>query len=146
MWRVVCIRSVFTRGSSPLAHAAAISRWMAISNLARADVRGLIARYVEECFQVQSSPQVSELARQSALSCKKLNRICKDQLRQGTARALRGAQVEHAKELLESTGLSMNQVAYRSGFGTRRTFFRVFRCAVGLTPNRYRLRAASRRC
>lgn len=48
--------------------------------------------------------------------------------------------IETAKLLLKTTKQPVNKVGYMTGFGTRRTFFRAFHNATGITPARYRLR------
>jgi AraC-like DNA-binding protein len=40
--------------------------------------------------------------------------------------------------MLRGTSLSTTAVAYRSGFGTRRTFYRAFRTHTTLTPAQFR--------
>ncbi len=46
--------------------------------------------------------------------------------------------VEQAKELLSGTALSATTIAATCGFGTLRTFNRVFRACTGQTPSEYR--------
>lgn len=46
--------------------------------------------------------------------------------------------VEAARELLGTTELPLPTIARRAGFGSLRTFFRVFRHHTGLTPARFR--------
>ena len=46
--------------------------------------------------------------------------------------------VEAARELLGTTELPLPTIARRAGFGSLRTFFRVFRHYAGLTPARFR--------
>jgi AraC-like DNA-binding protein len=53
---------------------------------------------------------------------------------------LKAGQIAHAKQLLRRTRLSVNEIAYAAGFGTRNTFFRAFRRATGLSPTQYRKR------
>jgi transcriptional regulator GlxA family with amidase domain len=64
-------------------------------------------------------------------------------LRAGTGRRHLGGElvvrlVEVAQQLLDSTTLSTTEIAYCAGFGTRRTFFRVFRRITGMTPAQFR--------
>jgi len=53
---------------------------------------------------------------------------------------LRNLRVERAKQLLDSTELSIEKVAQLSGFALRPHFHRTFRKAVGKTPAEYRHR------
>ena len=43
-------------------------------------------------------------------------------------------QVRVAQRLLRTTDLNTTRIAYRSGFGTRRSFFRTYRRIAGTTP------------
>jgi AraC-like DNA-binding protein len=43
-----------------------------------------------------------------------------------------------AKRMLRETNFSTTRIAYCAGFGTRRTFYRAFKRATGLTPDAYR--------
>ncbi|MBO5197587.1 MAG: AraC family transcriptional regulator [Lachnospiraceae bacterium] len=46
--------------------------------------------------------------------------------------------VEHAKNLLRSTDLKINDVIFESGFSDQKTFNRVFKELVNMTPKEYR--------
>lgn len=51
---------------------------------------------------------------------------------------LSGYRVEHAIQLLQTTGLSVTEVAERSGFQSIRSFNLTFKKHTGMTPNDYR--------
>ena len=53
------------------------------------------------------------------------------------SRYFKARQIALAQRLLQETELTTNEVAYRAGFGTRATFFRLFRELVGVTPRRF---------
>jgi len=55
-------------------------------------------------------------------------------------RFLRTKQLEHAARLLLRTPLSIEEIAARSGFGTRSTMHRWFVDAYGMGPKAYRAR------
>ena len=46
--------------------------------------------------------------------------------------------VERAKSLLKNTDKNMNYILDSCGFGSEKTFYRVFRRETGLTPNEFR--------
>lgn len=97
----------------------------------------MIEEYVALCCFLETPPRVSELAQFVGVSVCTLGR----QARRNTvalARALKDAQLAYAKGMLRSTEASITRIAYACGFGTRRTFFRAFQRAVGMTPAQYR--------
>lgn len=46
--------------------------------------------------------------------------------------------VEHAKELIRTTNLSMGEIAQRVGYASGNTFTRIFKKVEGITPTQYR--------
>ena len=46
--------------------------------------------------------------------------------------------VEHAKELIRTTNLSMGEIALRVGYASGNTFTRIFKKVEGITPTQYR--------
>lgn len=51
--------------------------------------------------------------------------------------------IEKGRELLEQTGMSVENIAYLTGFNSRSYFCATFRRLVGITPNKYRQRIQS---
>jgi AraC-like DNA-binding protein len=95
--------------------------------------------YLAGCFTRQTPPRASELAANLGLSAHHLSRTFRALVGRKLSEYLKDAQIAHAKQLLRSTALPMNEIAYAAGFGTRTTFFRAFRRATGgLTPAQYR--------
>jgi len=94
-------------------------------------------RYLRDCFRAQSPPRASELAARLGMSPARLCRTFAQSVGAPPSLYLKRQQVEFAKHLLKKTNLTMNQVAYRAGFGTRATFFRLFRDFVHSTPRRF---------
>ncbi len=94
--------------------------------------------YLQECFALESPPRVSELANELGLARNRFSRLFRDFEGICPARYIKQRQFRTAKDLLRETALSVDQVGYRAGFGTRRTFFRSFRRASGLTPTKFR--------
>jgi AraC family transcriptional regulator of adaptative response / DNA-3-methyladenine glycosylase II len=106
----------------------------------RAEVTELVeqtARYLSDCFRSESPPRASELAARLGLSPVQLSRAFTQSIGIPPALYLKWQQVEFAKRLLKQTTLTTNQVAYRAGFGTRATFFRLFREFARATPRRF---------
>jgi transcriptional regulator GlxA family with amidase domain len=101
-------------------------------------LRASADRYLAHCFRQETPPRASELAASLDVSCHQLTRMFQQFLRTTPAAYLKNGQLEHAKALLRTSDLSMNQVAYGAAFGTRMTFFRAFRRATGMTPAQYR--------
>lgn len=95
------------------------------------------ARYLHDCFLNESAPRASELALRLGLSPVQLLRVFVKNLGTSPSTYLKWQQVEFAKNLLANTKLTTNQIAYRAGFGTRATFFRVFREFAQATPRRF---------
>ena len=95
------------------------------------------SRYLEECFRTESPPRAYELAARLGMSPVQLCRAFARNLGAPPSLFLKLWQVEIAKQLLAKTTLTTNQVAYRAGFGTRATFFRLFREFARATPRRF---------
>ena len=51
---------------------------------------------------------------------------------------LNRGRIEKAKELLRTTNLSLEAIAYAAAFSNSTTFFRSFRRITGMTPQQYR--------
>lgn len=98
---------------------------------------GVTARYLRECFRDQSPPRVKELAARLGMSPLQLHRAFRQTTGLSPSRYFKSRQVALAQRLLQETELTTNEVAYRAGFGTRATFFRLFRELVGVTPRRF---------
>lgn len=97
--------------------------------------------YLDQCFDQESSPRVSELAGTLDLAPQTLIRKFKECCGESLANFMKEYQVEFAKHLLKTTELGTTTIAYRAGFGTRRSFFRAFKRSTGTTPVEYRKRA-----
>ena len=102
----------------------------------------VVDRYLTECFRIESPPRVGELAGRLRLSRVTLNAWFRQELHSTATAYLKARQIDYAKHLLETTDLSATIIAYRAGFGTRRTFFRLFRQLAACTPAEYRGAAA----
>jgi transcriptional regulator GlxA family with amidase domain len=95
-------------------------------------------RYLRHCFRAQSPPRASELAARLGLSPVQLSRAFAQSVGVPPSLYLKWQQFEFAKGLLKTTTLTTNQIAYCAGFGTRATFFRLFREFARATPRRFK--------
>lgn len=81
-----------------------------------------------------------DLAEQMHVSDRQLARIFKTELGMTPAAYLEAARVEAARQQLEATDASLEQVAETCGFNTTDTLHRAFRRQLGTTPGQYRSR------
>jgi transcriptional regulator GlxA family with amidase domain len=90
--------------------------------------------YVVECLARESPPRAGELAERFGISRMTLTRWFRRQLKMTPSSYLRQARMTCARRMLRGTSLTNTAVAYRSGFGTRRTFYRSFHNQAALSP------------
>jgi AraC-like DNA-binding protein len=100
-------------------------------------VRRAIA-LAEECLQRGWTP--ARLAESVNLSPSRLHQLFKRETGMPPARYLRLLRMQSARELLETTHLSVKQVMARVGVTDESHFVRDFKKSYGLTPARYRER------
>jgi AraC family transcriptional activator FtrA len=81
---------------------------------------------------------VRELAREAGMSTRNLARHFHAVTGMSPLRWLLTQRVRRAQELLETTGLSVEQIATRVGLGTATTLRRQFNTQVGVPPDAYR--------
>src|ERR1051326_927358 len=105
---------------------------------ARAGSKLAVARYVARCVRREEPPRISELAQELDLTPEHLSRTFRSAHGITLSEFMTVQQVLYAARLLRETNLSATRIAYRCGFGTRRTFFRAFRQRMGRTPEEYR--------
>jgi AraC-like DNA-binding protein len=101
-------------------------------------LRKVARSYVRKCFREETPPQVNELAVLLDVRPYELSRLFANATGEPLSAYLKRMQIVRARGLLRRTGLSLNQIAYASGFGTRASFFRAFRKACGCTPLEFR--------
>jgi len=101
---------------------------------------GLLA-WIEQ--NLERELPLSALARRAAMSPRTLSRRFRDQVGGTPAAWIAGARVHRAQRLLETTDLSIEQVAAEAGFGSATVLRAHFAGVVGTSPLAYR-RAFSR--
>ena len=84
---------------------------------------------------------LTDLAGAASVSANHLSRLCRRHLDTTPMTLLREARVHHGLDLLKSTGLRVNEIAYRVGFSNPFHFSRAVRETTGLPPTRVRQRA-----
>jgi transcriptional regulator GlxA family with amidase domain len=87
---------------------------------------------------LHSSLDLATMARQARMSVRTFTRRFRDETGLSPAVWLTHQRVEHARLLLETTDISVDQVARRTGFGTAVSLRQHLRTAVGVSPLAYR--------
>lgn len=96
--------------------------------------RLVVARYVRECLRREDVPRVSELAALHDMTPEYVSRAFRDRYGLRISDFMKVIQVRAAQRLLKTTDLNTTRIAYRCGFGTRRSFFRTYRRLAGSSP------------
>ena len=82
--------------------------------------------------------RLSDVARECGLSVSHFARSFKTSFGISTHRWLIQHRIDHAKELMAQTSLSLIDIAIRSGFNDQAAFTRTFHQLVGVSPGRWR--------
>ncbi|MDT0468214.1 GlxA family transcriptional regulator [Streptomyces gibsoniae] len=82
--------------------------------------------------------QLRDMAEQEAMSVRTFTRRFREEVGVSPGQWLARQRVERARHLLESTDLSIDQVARDSGFGTAQSMRQHLQAALGVTPTVYR--------
>ncbi|MGW1593523.1 GlxA family transcriptional regulator [Streptomyces sp. NPDC002343] len=82
--------------------------------------------------------QLRDMAAREAMSVRTFTRRFREEAGISPGQWLTRQRVERARHLLESTELSMDQVARESGFGTAQSMRQHLQAALGVTPTAYR--------
>jgi transcriptional regulator GlxA family with amidase domain len=86
---------------------------------------------------------VSQLARRARMSERNFARVFSRELGETPAAYVEALRVEAARQALQATSRSLDEIAHATGFGTVETLHRTFRRALGITPGAYRRRFAT---
>lgn len=82
--------------------------------------------------------QLRDMAAQEAMSVRTFTRRFREEVGVSPGQWLTQQRVERARHLLESTDLSVDQVAHDAGFGTAQSMRQHLQTALGVTPTAYR--------
>lgn len=96
--------------------------------------------YIQACFARESQPQISELASQLGVSRDAVTHAFRRAYGSELSNYFRVRRHEYAAKLLLTSRLTTAQIAYRAGYGTRRSFYRSFRAIARESPHEYRER------
>ncbi len=99
-----------------------------------------VNRYLITCFRQEAPPRVAELARHLGLPLSRFVETFHRATGMTPSAYLKESQITAAKLLVLRTSMTMDRIAYATGFGTRRTLFREFRKHTGMSPAGYRRR------
>lgn len=99
-----------------------------------------IEHYLRECYRQKKPARAKELARSLDRTPEYVSWLGAKVLGESLHRFLRRKQLEYAAGLLRRTPLSVEEIAVRSGFGTRSTMHRWFVDAYGIGPAAFRER------
>ena len=96
----------------------------------------LIQSFILENYNKNWS--IRELAEQSCFSESRFSHVFKESIGCSPVEYRDYLRIEHAKEYLTTTAMTMDQIAEQTGFGALPGFYSAFRRRTGLTPGRYR--------
>ena len=92
---------------------------------------------------MHSQIRLSDIARECGLSVSHFARSFKTSFGVSTHQWLMQHRIDHAKELMGQTSMSLIDIAIQSGFNDQAAFTRTFHQLVGVSPGRWRRRYAT---
>ncbi|KAF7786658.1 hypothetical protein PRUB_a1289 [Pseudoalteromonas rubra] len=92
----------------------------------------------DEQLFLDSELTLGTLAKRVGLNPHNLSQLLNEHVGTGYHDYINGFRVRQAAELLTSTGYSVEEIAFRSGFGTRAPFYAAFKKHHHLTPAKWR--------
>jgi len=92
--------------------------------------------YVDKNY-ADISASVNDIAEQFHVSPANLSRLFKEFEGENLSQYVNRVRLKHAKKLLLEN-IKLEEVAKRCGYGSQRTFLRVFKQYIGVTPSQYR--------
>ena len=101
-------------------------------------VEGLLASYFDHTAPEKGLPTPSFLASQLNVSPKYLSDCLKNQTGQTAQQLIHEKLIEHAKDILVTSELTVNEIAYQLGFDFPQSFSKLFKSKTHQTPSDYR--------
>ena len=101
------------------------------------ELRKRIIAYIGENFRDQEL-SLEKMAEEFEMSYYHLSRLFNDCMQMSFTAYIAGLRLEYASELLQTTGLSVEEVARQAGFLQSGSFIRAFKKYYGVTPGKYR--------
>jgi LacI family transcriptional regulator len=95
-------------------------------------------RYIQDNFR-EGDLSVGDVVAQCGVPRRSLERAFRRELQRTLLHEILRVRVSYAQKLLETTSLSVTDIAARSGFVNLNHFFRVFQGRTGFTPRKFRL-------
>ena len=95
-----------------------------------------VQRYISRHYREELS--LSELAAVAHLAPSTLCHIFKRMTGRSIFQYISAVRIQHVKEKLQNTDLTMKAIAYDCGFNTLTNFNRQFKCLTGCTPTEWR--------
>ena len=93
-------------------------------------------RYINEFYTTKIN--IPSLAKMENMSMTKYNKIFKEQMKISPTKYIISQRIHLAKELLETTNLSITEISLTCGYDDINFFSRVFKENVGMSPTSYR--------
>ena len=94
--------------------------------------------YLERCFALETPPRGGELAMLLGIAQSVLSKHFSYATDSKLIDYMRHKKLAYAASLLAGTDEPLPRIRRRAGFGSRSSFFREFREAYGVSPERYR--------
>lgn len=91
----------------------------------------------------QEDLMLAELADRFSMSVSRISEVIKETTGQNFVAFLHDLRIRHASGLLVSTEMSMTEIALEVGYGSYKTFARIFKERKGVVPSAYRQRQQS---
>jgi AraC-like DNA-binding protein len=95
-----------------------------------------IIHYIHRNYQEDLA--LSDLAARFSMSVSRISEVIKQTTGQNFVHFLHDLRLRHACSLLVSTDMSVTEIALEVGYGSYKTFSRIFRESKGLVPKEYR--------